>query len=60
MATAMKQAEAEILRLRKGIQDYLDGDYEPKVRKIDKCPHGLFGYEHCEGCVAEWFQELLR
>lgn len=51
--------EGEIARLRKGIQDYLDGDYEPKVKKIDKCPHGLYGYEACEECISEHFQRLL-
>lgn len=49
----------EISRLRKGIQDYLDGDYEPKVKKIDKCPHGQYGYEACEECISEHFQRLL-
>jgi hypothetical protein len=50
---------AEKERLRKGIQDYLDGDYEPKVGKNDKCPHGQYGYETCEACVDEHFTRLL-
>lgn len=55
----MEKAANEIARLRKGIQDYLDGDYEPKVKKIDKCPHGRYGYEACEGCIDAWFAKLL-
>lgn len=50
----------EVLRLRKGIQDYLDGNYGPRfTRKIDKCPHGLFGYEACENCIDAHFTDLL-
>ena len=56
---AIEQANAEIERLRAGIQAFLDGDYEPRVRKLDKCPHGLYGYEACEGCIADWFSKLL-
>lgn len=52
--------DAENQRLRKGIQDYLDGDYEPKVKKMEKCPHGLYGYEACENCIDKHFADLLR
>lgn len=55
----MEQAIAEIERLRKGIQNYLDGDWEPKVAKMDKCPHGLYGYEDCVNCIDVHFQRLL-
>jgi hypothetical protein len=53
------EAADVIERLRKGIQDYLDGDYEPKIRKMDKCQHGLYGYEHCENCSDEHFARVL-
>lgn len=50
---------AERDRLRKGIQDYLDGNYEPKVKKIEKCPRGVYGYESCENCIDAHFIKLL-
>ena len=50
----------ENMRLRAGIQAFLDGDWEPKVRKIEKCPHGQYGYESCEACIEIWFQRLLE
>ena len=52
-------AAKEIERLRTGIQNYLDGDYEPKIKKIDKCHHGVYGYEACENCIDEHFSRLL-
>lgn len=53
--------DAEVLRLRKGIQDYLDGDFEPRiVGKIDKCPHGRYGYETCKGCIDAHFRSILN
>jgi hypothetical protein len=55
-----RDEKAESTRLRKGIQDYLDGDYEPKVQKMERCPHGQYGYESCEGCIDEWFQKLIE
>lgn len=54
------KVEAENARLRKGIQDYLDGNYEPRIKKMDKCPHGTYGYEICEACTDEHFANLLR
>ena len=52
----------EITALRKGIQDYLDGDYGRDQffkTKHDKCPHGLFGWEACENCIDAHFTKLL-
>lgn len=50
----------EVLRLRKGIQDYLDGDYGRRIpRKVDTCQHGLFGWEACENCIDAYFTALL-
>jgi hypothetical protein len=54
-----REAIAEIERLRAGIQAFLDGDYEPKVKKIDKCPHGVYGYDACEACIEQHFYRLL-
>lgn len=54
--------KSEIFRLRKGIQDYLDGDYGRNQyfkTKHDKCPHGLFGWESCENCIDAHFTALL-
>lgn len=51
--------DVEIERLRAGIQNYLDGDYEPRVKKVDKCPHGRYGYEECGSCIDEYFTKLL-
>ena len=53
------EAASEIERLRKGIQDFLDGDYEPKVKKIEKCPHGQYGYESCEACIEQHFLRVI-
>lgn len=50
----------EISRLREGIQNYLDGNFEPRIRKMDKCKHGLYGYEPCENCIDEHFLKLLN
>jgi hypothetical protein len=51
----------EIARLRKGIQDYLDGNYgfDFGGSKIVKCPHGQYRHEICEGCTDEHFSALL-
>ena len=54
----LREAADEIERLRKGIQDYLDGDYGRQQyfkTKHDKCPHGLFGWESCENCIDAHF-----
>ena len=55
-----KEQQAEIERLRKGIQDYLDGSFGPDFpTKHDKCPHGRFGWEDCGNCIDEYFTALL-
>lgn len=51
--------ESEVGRLRAGIQAYLDGDYEPRVKTYDRCPHGQYGYEICEACIDKHFADLL-
>lgn len=57
---ALNSLEDEVKRLRTGIQNYLNGDYEPRIiGKINKCPHGRYGYEDCENCTAEHFEVLL-
>lgn len=52
-------ALAEIERLRKGIQDYLDGNFGPRIGKNDKCPHGLYGYEDCGRCIDDHFSAII-
>jgi hypothetical protein len=59
LVESLAAAQAEIERLRSGIQAFLDGDYEPKVKKADKCSHGQYGYESCEACIEIWFQHVL-
>ena len=59
-AEALKAKDAEIARLRGGIKNFLDGDYGPKIKKIDKCQHGQYGYESCEACIDQHFFKLLN
>jgi hypothetical protein len=56
--TELKKLEAEIERLRKGITDYLHGDYS-RTRKNDKCKHGRYGFEGCENCIDDYFEQLM-
>ena len=61
---AQGAAQAEIARLRKGIQDYLDGNYiSPRagrdISPKQKCPHGMFYWEACENCIDEHFAAVL-
>jgi len=51
----------ELNRLRKGIQDYLDGNFGPDFpTKYDTCPHKKFGWEDCGQCIDEHFTTLLN
>jgi hypothetical protein len=59
----MKLAK-EVDRLRKGIQDYLDGDYiHPRTFRAQgantTCPHGRYYYEDCGECIDQHFAKLL-
>jgi hypothetical protein len=49
---------AENVRLRKGITDYLHGDY-PRVKKTEQCKHSRYGFEGCENCIDDYFEQLL-
>lgn len=56
------EAANEIERLRKGIQDYLDGNYEnPRQHRpdLDACKHGMPWYSECITCDCEHFIALL-
>src|SRR5262245_32537767 len=53
-------AQAENRRYRKGIQDYLAGNYGRELGKIDQCSHGFYGYQGCAKCVDEHFEQLLN
>ncbi len=51
-------------RLRKGIQDFLDGDYiNPRKYRYEpgdgKCHHGRYWYEECGRCDENHFASLL-
>jgi hypothetical protein len=57
-------AITEVARLRKGIQDYLHGNYiGPRSYRHmgaqTKCPHGMFYWDSCEGCIDDHFAALL-
>jgi hypothetical protein len=60
LVESLAAAQAETAKLKKGIQDYLDGNYGRRVRKYDRCPHGQYGYEICEACIDEHFTEVLN
>jgi len=52
--------EAEIVRLRTGIQSVLDGNYVSRSgSKLDRCQHGIFYYDMCERCIDEHLSALL-
>lgn len=64
LGSAFAQCAPEVDRLRKGIQDYLDGNYaSPRdgraVSPQQKCPHGMFYWDACENCIDEHFSRLL-
>lgn len=50
-------------RLRKGVRDYLDGNYDhPRAHRHEPtkgCKHGRFYYEDCCECDADYFSALL-
>ena len=51
----------EVLRLRKGIQDYLDGNYlNPRQNRPKPCKHSHLWYQGCDECDEEYFTLLLR
>jgi hypothetical protein len=53
------ELRAENERLRRGIADFLSGHYGHKfIGKLDRCSHGHYSYETCEGCIDEHFQAL--
>lgn len=58
---ALQSRDDEIKRLRKGIQDYINGNYghQFKGSKLEKCPHGCYRHESCEGCIDNHFLALL-
>lgn len=53
-------SEAKVERLRKGIQDYLDGNYEnPRKHRPEPCKHNSLWYHGCEFCIDEHLQGVL-
>jgi hypothetical protein len=59
---AIAEKNAEIARLRKGIQDYLDGNYpHSRSYRPNACPHGLLWFNgDCDQCAEEHFTKLLE
>jgi hypothetical protein len=48
-------------KLRQGIQDYLDGNYEhPSKHRPGKCEHGVYYYEECGACIDAHFEMVLQ
>lgn len=45
------ELEAEIARLRKGVEDYRAGDYpNPRTHRPHPCPHGCNHWQECDAC----------
>jgi len=58
----MREAADEIERLRKGIQDWLDGNYDhPRKHRseIGTCKHDVPWYSECTICDCAHFTSLL-
>lgn len=57
----IEKLEAEITRLRTGIQKYLNGDY-PKIKGTtpNKCSHQVWDWDTCEGCIDIYFTGVLN
>ncbi len=63
-ADAMQKEARELIqevhRLRQGIQDYLDGNYDnPRQHRPHPCAHGQLWYQGCDQCDDEHFSRLL-
>jgi hypothetical protein len=59
-STELSKAQAEVARLRKGIQDFLDGNYKgSRSYRPGKCPHEVWYFNECEACNDEYFHSLL-
>ena len=54
----LEKAEAEVNRLRNGIQKYLDGDYPCPASH--ECPHNLYRWEECSQCDDMYFSALIK
>lgn len=60
LALLNRPQTGEVERLREGIQNFIDGNWGTRLPKTEKCPHGLYGWDACEGCADEYFIELLK
>lgn len=59
-AGLMRDAADEIERLRKGIQDMLDGNYpHPRSYRPKQCPHGAEYWHECPSCNDAALQAIL-
>jgi hypothetical protein len=60
-----KVVKADNIRLRKGIKDYLDGNFEgPHSGRAGdpryKCKHDRPYWEACDSCIDEHFTDVLE
>ena len=59
-ADLLYKAAVENGILRKGIEDYIRGDYlHPRKYRPKNCPHGVYYWDECEQCNVEHFQKVL-
>jgi hypothetical protein len=56
---AQAKSEHKIKVLRDALQAIANGDARC-IRKVDKCQHGQYGYEHCENCLTEYAEQALK
>jgi hypothetical protein len=58
-AQELSLAQIEIHRLRMALEKIADLSCRD-TKKAEQCEHGLYGYEHCENCIAEFAAGVLR
>lgn len=44
--------------LREALNEIAEGDGRA-TKKLDKCAHGLYGYEMCEECICDYARAAL-
>ena len=59
-SSEVKRLEQVIEEIKRGINDYLNGDYD-NLRKSrpNKCEHDRNYYDACENCIDKHFTNLL-
>jgi hypothetical protein len=60
MAMNFEWVKTEIIRLRQGIQDMLNGNYpHPRAYRPGKCPHDVWYFDECPSCDEAHLQAVL-